>query len=81
MRSELNLMKQILSKPDIYNLQTPIAHIIQREPDFITYGDAYLEVGGGYSENLFWWHVEWPDNIKALTLKNLVITRRCKTNR
>ena len=78
MRCELKLMKHILSNPNMYNLQTPIAHIIQREPDFITYGDACLEAGGGYCENLFWWHVEWPENIKALTLKNLLVTKKFK---
>ena len=77
MRTELIIMKNILSNPKKYNLETPIAHIIHREPDFISYGDACLEAGGGYSENLFWWHVEWPDEIKALTIKNLTVTRRC----
>ena len=77
MRTELIIIKSILSNPKKYNLETPIAHIIQREPDFIPYGDACLEAGGGYSENLFWWHVEWPDEFKTLTIKNLTVTRRC----
>ena len=77
MRTELNIMKQILSTPKMYNLETPIAHIIKRDPDFTSYGDACLEAGGGYSENLFWWHIEWPDQIKSLTIKNLTVTRRC----
>ena len=75
MKSELSTMINILSNPDKYNLETPIAHIVKREPDFVTFGDACLEAGGGFSENLFWWHVEWPDEIKALTLKNLRVTR------
>ena len=77
MRTELNIMKQILSTPKMYNLQTPIAHIIKRDPDFTSYGDACLEAGGGYSENLFWWHIEWPNQIKSLTIKNLTVTRKC----
>ena len=77
MKSELRTMINILSNPDKYNLETPIAHIVKREPDFVTFGDACLEAGGGFSENLFWWHVEWPDEIKALTLKNLRVTRKC----
>ena len=63
MKYELNMMIKILSNPKIYNLGTPIAHVVKRDPDFITYGDVYLEAGGGFSENLFWWHVEWPDKI------------------
>ena len=77
MRSELDIMANILAHPKHYKLETPIAHIIPREPDFVSYGDACLEAGGGYSENLFWWHVEWPNEIKSLTIKNLMITKKC----
>ena len=78
MGSELKMMIQILSNPKIFSLETPIAHMIYRYPEFFTYGNAFLEAGGGYSENLFWWHEEWPDGIQALTIKNLTVTRRCK---
>ena len=54
---------------------------IKRDPDFITYGDACLEVGGGFADQLFWWHVEWPREIKKLTLKHLKITRKCHTSK
>ena len=54
MKSELSTMINILSNPDKYNLETPIAHVVKREPDFVTFGDACLEAGGGFSENLFW---------------------------
>ena len=77
MRKGLGIMKDILSNKKVYTLESPIAHIIKREPDFTSYGDASLEAGGGYSENLFWWHVEWPSEIKCLTLKNITVTRRC----
>ena len=78
MRTELKLIQQILSNPTKYSLDTPIAHVVKRDPDFITYGDACLEAGGGFFENKFWWHTEWPDDIKALTLKNITVSRRCK---
>jgi len=79
MRSEINIIKEILSQPDKYNLSTPIAHVVSREPDFITYSDACLEAAGGFSKDLkFWWNVEWPPSIKSLTLKNLRVERRCK---
>ena len=53
MKYELNMMIKILSNPKKYNLETPIAHVVKRDPAFITYGDACLEAGGGFSENLF----------------------------
>ena len=80
MRTELKLIHQILANPDKYSLDTPISHIIDRDPDFETYGDASLEAAGGFAYNIFWWHVEWPENIKSLTLKNLTITRKCTTS-
>ena len=69
MKYELDLMIKILSNPKKYNLETPIAHVVKRDPDFTTYGDDCLEAGGEFADQLFWWHVEWPDEIKALTLK------------
>ena len=51
MKSELNTMINILSDPKKFNLETPMAHIVKRDPDFIMFGDACLETGGGFSEN------------------------------
>ena len=78
MRIELKYIKDVLSNPKRFNLKTHIAHMIDREPEYIAYGDASLEAAGGFSEGNFWWHMEWPEEIKALTLKNLTVTRRCK---
>ena len=36
MRSEQDIMANILAHPKHYKLETPIAHIIHREPDFIS---------------------------------------------
>ena len=52
--------------------------MIDRDLDFISYGDASLDAGGGFVENLFWWHTEWSQDVQTLTLKNLIITRKCK---
>ena len=51
MRSEIHIIKEILSQPDKYNLSTPIAHVVSRETDFITYGDSCLEAVGGFSKD------------------------------
>lgn len=40
LRSELKIIQEILSHPLRCNLETPIAHIVPRDPDFITYGDT-----------------------------------------
>ena len=48
MRSELKMMINILSHSQIFSLETPIARVIHRDPDFITLGDACLDAGGGY---------------------------------
>ena len=79
MRSEIKIMKEVLSNPNKYKLETPIAHIILREPDFITVGDSCLEAVGAKPDNLkIWWHIKYPEKIKALTLKRLKITRKSK---
>ena len=46
---ELNMMIYILFNPKEYNLQPPIARIVIRDPDFMTFRDACLETG-----RLFW---------------------------
>ena len=55
LQSELKIIKEILSHPLQYNLVTPIAHLVPRAPDFVTYGDACLEAASGFSEDLKFW--------------------------
>ena len=42
MRSELKIITHVFSNPLQYNLETPIANLVPRDPDFVTYGDACL---------------------------------------
>ena len=79
MRSEIKIIKETLADPAKYNLSTLIAHVVSREPDFVTYGDSCLEAAGSFSQDLkLWWHVEWIQSIKSLTLKNLRVEQRCR---
>ena len=48
MRSDLKLLTEVLKNPDKYRLETSISHIIEREPDFINYGDACFSTAGGF---------------------------------
>ena len=64
MRVKSKLIKEVLSDSNKYSLSIPIAHVVSRDPEFVSYGDAFLEAGGGFSHNLFWWYVEWPLRIK-----------------
>ena len=76
------MMKEVLSNPNNCKLETLITHIILRESDFITVGDSCLEAVGAKSDKLkFWWHVEYPENLKALTSKRLKITIKCKLSK
>lgn len=68
-------MPHILSHSKQYSLETLIAHLIYREPEFITYGDVCLKAGGGFQKDVFRWHVEWPKDIKKLTLRQLTVTK------
>ena len=78
METELGYIKEVLSNPKKYDIKTPIAHMINRVPEYISYGDASLKAAGGFSQGKVWWHIERPKEIKVLTLKNLVVTRKCK---
>ena len=49
--------------------ETPIAHMIPREPTASLFGDSSLTGCGGYSLELkFWWHIDFPIRIVKRTL-------------
>ena len=72
------MIQQFVSNPKKYSLNTTIAHVVNRYLDITSYGDASLEAGGCFSNDLFWLHTEWILAIKSLPLKNITVTRRCK---
>ena len=69
MRREIEFFcKKLLPNSGI-RWETPIAHIIQQTPSAMAYGNSSLEGAGGYSIELkFWWHIEFPEEVKLCTL-------------
>jgi len=73
LRKELKLLNYIFTNPKKFKFESPISHIIPRVFDYTTSGDACLDGGGGYSDDLkFWWFVPWPNNIRSKTLKHYI---------
>ena len=74
MKQELKYLEKVLTNPEVFKLETPISHLINREYDITSKGDACLEACGGYSDECeFWIHHEFSEEIKKLTLKRLKI--------
>jgi len=70
LRNEIKLLHHIFSNLNDFPFVTPIAHIINRTPDFVAKGEACVDGAGGFSEHLtFWWFIEWPPNVKNRTVK------------
>jgi hypothetical protein len=69
MRQEIELFRNKL-QPDLGILwETPIAHVIPRFPTATAFGDSCIEGSGGYSIELgFWWHINFPEEVKQSTL-------------
>ena len=51
MKQELKYLEKVLTNPDIFKLKTPISHLVNREFDITSKGDACLEAYGGYSDD------------------------------
>ena len=80
MHVELSFLGEILANEEKYPLQTPIAHLVEREADFHTFGDACLNAAGGYCDSpKFWWHLQLPDWIRARTMKHWKLMVKEKT--
>ena len=79
MKEELKVLSNILASPEKYHWVSPIAHKVDKDPDFVAYGDACLYGGGGFSTDLkFWWQTEWEGEIQNNTLLHLADNRSGK---
>ena len=69
MRQEIEFFREQLRPESEILWETPIAHIILRTPSASSFGDSSLEGAGGYSIELgFWWHIDFPHEVKQRTL-------------
>ena len=60
---------------EVYRLDTCIVHILGRKSDSIIYGDTSRWC---FTENIFWWHIEQPQNSNVLTINSWTVSRRSK---
>jgi hypothetical protein len=68
-RAEADFLVTVLSNPDKYRWESPIAHLIPREHDYESHQDACPKGAGGFSAVLdYWWTVAWPHLIYLRTL-------------
>jgi hypothetical protein len=69
MRQEIEFFRDKLQPASTILWETPIAHVIPRTPTATAFGDSCLKGAGGYSIELgFWWHIDFPEEIKRRTL-------------
>jgi hypothetical protein len=69
MRQEIEFFQDKLQQYSGILWETPIAHVIPQLPTATAFGDSCLEGVGGYSIELgFWWHIDFPKEIKQCTL-------------
>ncbi len=70
MRAEIDFIAQALEEDSEVKWETPIAHMIKRDPTAQAHSDACLDGGGGYSIALtFFWYMTWSTAIYHRTKK------------
>ena len=63
MKEEIRIIKEILRDTSIH-LETPIGHIVPRDPEFEAGADSCKSAGGGWSiDLLLWWHLVYPAEV------------------
>jgi hypothetical protein len=74
MRAELKMLLDILQQPERFQWSSPIAHLIERNPDYSAWGDSSLYAAGGFSTDLkFWWQINWPKEIQDRNITTIKI--------
>ena len=72
LKDDLALLHSLLFSTHVRQWGSPIAHLVERRPDFQCWGDASLFAGGAFSLHLrFWWHIQWPHCITCRTINTI----------
>ncbi|KAL7503808.1 hypothetical protein ACHAXN_001548, partial [Cyclotella atomus] len=67
-KEELRIIRTALADPAIQKI-SPIAHLVDKDPNGTAFGDSCLDSWGGWSTDMkFWWMLEWPQEIRDRTL-------------
>jgi hypothetical protein len=62
---ELTYIHNLVTNPD-YKREMHIGHVIPRDPQFTSFGDACLTAGGAFFDTLeFWFDIHWSPRTKA----------------
>ena len=70
-KEELRIISTALLDESVLK-STPIAHLIKRCHDSISFGDSSLDAMGGYSISMgYWWHYAWPKEIRDRTIRSI----------
>ena len=71
MRETIDVIIKALDSPHV-NTRALMGHLIPRDPSGTAWSDSSLQAAGGYSIDMkFWWHIEWPEEIRRRTLLHL----------
>ena len=74
LRAELNLLSNIFSDPIKFKWEIPLRYLIPTEYDSTILGNACLEGGGAFCDELnFWYFAEWLKLSEELLKLNLGI--------
>ena len=73
MRYSLSWLRAILMDRNASFWETPIAHLIPREPTMVCEFDACLDGAGGICHHKkFLWILQWPETVKQFTLNRIL---------
>ena len=69
MRAEIDFLTEATGQETEITFETPIAHMIKRDPSAVAWSDACLVGAGGYSVDLaFIWYLTWSEQIYRRTI-------------
>jgi hypothetical protein len=71
-RGELTALYNLIANP-LYKWEMHIGHVIPRNPQFTSFGDACLTAGGAFCDTLeYWFNIQWSVKTKKATADNTI---------